>query len=158
MKIATYNVNGVNGRLGVLLRWLEEASPDVVCLQELKAPDPKFPVKAIEAAGYGAIWHGQKSWNGVAILARDRELDRTVGWTCGGRSMTMNDWRAELRLELEKLVDAAVVAGARQRDVYAAILDEIGQLRLAYERDPDPADDISEQVIEEPSNNWPAAD
>lgn len=73
MKIATYNVNGVNGRLGVLLRWLEEASPDVVCLQELKAPDPKFPVKAIEAAGYGAIWHGQKSWNGVAILARDRE-------------------------------------------------------------------------------------
>lgn len=72
--------------------------------------------------------------------------------------MTMNDWRAELRLELEKLVDAAVVAGARQRDVYAAILDEIGQLRLAYERDPDPADDISEQVIEEPSNNWPAAE
>lgn len=73
VKIATYNVNGVNGRLDVLLRWLEEASPDVVCLQELKAPDPKFPVKAIEAAGYGAIWHGQKSWNGVAILARDRE-------------------------------------------------------------------------------------
>ncbi|YCI03965.1 hypothetical protein M1D34_06985 [Ensifer sp. D2-11] len=72
--------------------------------------------------------------------------------------MTMNDWRAELRLELEKLVDAAVVAGARQRDVYAAILDEIAQLQLAYERDPDPADDISEQVIEEPSNNWPAAD
>jgi len=73
VKIATYNVNGVNGRLDVLLRWLEEASPDVVCLQELKAPDPKFPVKPIEAAGYGAIWHGQKSWNGVAILARDRE-------------------------------------------------------------------------------------
>ncbi|MDX0432006.1 hypothetical protein GOL30_24960 [Sinorhizobium medicae] len=57
-----------------------------------------------------------------------------------------------------KLVDAAVVTGARQQDVYAAILDEIGQLRLAYERDPDPADDISEQVIEEPSNSWPAAD
>ncbi len=73
MKIATYNVNGVNGRLEVLLRWLEEASPDVVCLQELKAPDTKFPVKAIEAAGYGAIWHGQKSWNGVAILAKGRE-------------------------------------------------------------------------------------
>ncbi|UIJ93464.1 hypothetical protein Q1M63_26685 [Sinorhizobium meliloti] len=72
--------------------------------------------------------------------------------------MTMNDWRDELGLELEKLVDAAVVTGARQQDVYAAILDEIAQLRLAYERDPDPADDISEQVIEEPSNNWPAAD
>jgi exodeoxyribonuclease-3 len=70
MKIATYNVNGVNGRLPVLLRWLEEASPDIVCLQELKAPDERFPLAAIEAAGYGAIWHGQKSWNGVAILAR----------------------------------------------------------------------------------------
>jgi exodeoxyribonuclease-3 len=73
VKIATYNVNGVNGRLDVLLRWLEEATPDVVCLQELKAPDAKFPVKAIEAAGYGAVWHGQKSWNGVAILARGSE-------------------------------------------------------------------------------------
>lgn len=70
MKIATYNVNGVNGRLPVLLRWIEEAEPDVVCLQELKSPDERFPVSAIEAAGYGAIWHGQKSWNGVAILAR----------------------------------------------------------------------------------------
>ena len=70
MKIATYNVNGVNGRLPVLLRWLDEAKPDIVCLQELKSPDEGFPVNAIEAAGYGAIWHGQKSWNGVAILAR----------------------------------------------------------------------------------------
>ncbi|OHV72150.1 hypothetical protein [Ensifer sp. LCM 4579] len=72
--------------------------------------------------------------------------------------MTMNDWRAELRLELEKLVDAAVVAGARQQDVFAAILDEVGHLRTAYERDPDPAEDVGEQVIEEPTNNWPAAD
>jgi exodeoxyribonuclease-3 len=70
MKIATFNVNGVNGRLQVLLRWLEEARPDIVCLQELKAPQEKFPEAAIEAIGYGAIWHGQKSWNGVAILAR----------------------------------------------------------------------------------------
>ncbi|WP_105404148.1 exodeoxyribonuclease III [Neorhizobium sp. T7_12] len=69
MKIATFNVNGVNGRLGLLLEWLEEAAPDVVCLQELKAPQEKFPAKAIEKAGYGAAWHGQKSWNGVAILA-----------------------------------------------------------------------------------------
>ena len=71
MKIATYNVNGVNGRLPVLLRWLETSKPDVACLQELKAPNEKFPLKAIEEAGYHAIWHGQKSWNGVAILARD---------------------------------------------------------------------------------------
>ncbi len=73
MRIATYNVNGVNGRLPVLLRWLKETSPDVVCLQELKAPEEKFPVKAINDAGYHAIWHGQKSWNGVAILARNEE-------------------------------------------------------------------------------------
>ena len=73
MKLATYNVNSINGRLDVLLRWFEEAEPDVVCLQELKAPNDKFPFKEIERAGYGAIWHGQKSWNGVAILARERQ-------------------------------------------------------------------------------------
>ena len=73
MKIATYNVNGVNGRLSVLLRWLKEAKPDIVCLQELKAPNEKFPLAAIEEAGYHAIWHGQKSWNGVAILSRGEE-------------------------------------------------------------------------------------
>ena len=70
MRIATYNVNGVNGRLPVLLHWLGATQPDVVCLQELKAASEKFPLAAIEQAGYGAIWHGQKSWNGVAILAR----------------------------------------------------------------------------------------
>jgi exonuclease III len=70
MLIATYNVNGINGRLSGLLAWLKEAAPDVACLQELKAPDEKFPEAAIRAAGYGAIWSGQKSWNGVAILAR----------------------------------------------------------------------------------------
>jgi exodeoxyribonuclease-3 len=73
VRIATYNVNGVNGRLPVLTRWLEETRPDVACLQELKAPDEKFPREAIDKAGYGAIWHGQKSWNGVAILARGCE-------------------------------------------------------------------------------------
>ena len=73
MKIATYNVNGVNGRLPVLLRWLKESAPDVVCLQELKAPQEKFPLDAIRDAGYHAIWHGQKSWNGVAILSRHGE-------------------------------------------------------------------------------------
>jgi exodeoxyribonuclease-3 len=70
MKIATYNVNGINGRLPVVLEWLAEARPDVVCLQELKAPQEKFPAAAIRDAGYGAIWLGQKSWNGVAILTR----------------------------------------------------------------------------------------
>lgn len=70
MKIATYNVNGINGRLPVLLRWLEDAKPEIVCLQELKAPQEKFPAAALRQLGYNAIWHGQKSWNGVAILAR----------------------------------------------------------------------------------------
>lgn len=73
MKIATYNVNSVNARLPVLLRWLGETNPDIVCLQELKAPQEKFPEAAIRDAGYGVIWHGQKSYNGVAILARGRE-------------------------------------------------------------------------------------
>lgn len=77
MKIATYNVNGVNGRLPVLLRWLAETKPDVVCLQELKAPDEKFPEAAILDAGYHAIWHGQKSWNGVAILSRFGKPEET---------------------------------------------------------------------------------
>jgi exonuclease III len=80
MKIATYNVNGVNGRLSVLLRWLEQAAPDVVCLQELKAPQEKFPEAAIRDAGYGAIWQGQKSWNGVAILARDLDVYKPERW------------------------------------------------------------------------------
>jgi exodeoxyribonuclease-3 len=70
MKIATFNVNGVNGRLPLLWRWLEEAKPDVVCLQEQKAPQERFPEAAVAAVGYGAIWHGQKSWNGIAVLAR----------------------------------------------------------------------------------------
>lgn len=73
MKIATYNVNGINARLPVLLRWLAETAPDVACLQELKAPQEKIPEAAIREAGYGAAWHGQKSWNGVAILARGTE-------------------------------------------------------------------------------------
>lgn len=74
MKIATYNVNGVNGRLPVLLRWLAEAKPDIVCLQELKSPNEKFPEQAIKNAGYSVIWHGQKSWNGVAILSKVGEI------------------------------------------------------------------------------------
>ncbi len=70
MRIATYNVNGINARLPRLLEWLDEAKPDVACLQELKADGDRIPIQAIEDAGYGAIWHGQKGFNGVAILAR----------------------------------------------------------------------------------------
>jgi len=77
VKIATYNVNGVNGRLPVLLRWLELRQPDIVALQELKAPDEKFPEKAIRDLGYDVVWHGQKSWNGVALLSRCGEIHET---------------------------------------------------------------------------------
>jgi len=70
LRIASYNINGINSRLQVLLRWLETFAPDIVGLQELKCTDEAFPCEAIEALGYSAIWHGQKSWNGVAILSR----------------------------------------------------------------------------------------
>ncbi|MEJ7806222.1 MAG: exodeoxyribonuclease III [Telluria sp.] len=70
MLVATFNINGVGARLPALLEWLEEKRPDVACLQELKAPQEKFPEAAINDAGYQAIWLGQKSWNGVAILTR----------------------------------------------------------------------------------------
>lgn len=79
MKIATYNVNGISARLPVLLRWLDETSPDVACLQELKAPQERFPEEAIRDAGYHAIWHGQKSWNGVAILSKTPIEERKRG-------------------------------------------------------------------------------
>jgi exodeoxyribonuclease-3 len=84
VKVATFNINGINGRLPVLLHWLDKAQPDIVCLQELKAPDQRFPDRAIEKAGYGAIWHGQKSWNGVAILSRGREVIETRRGLPGG--------------------------------------------------------------------------
>jgi exodeoxyribonuclease-3 len=77
MRIATYNINGIGARLPRLLEWLEETQTDIVCLQELKAPDERFPELEIKALGYNALWHGQKSWNGVAILARGMEIHET---------------------------------------------------------------------------------
>jgi exodeoxyribonuclease III len=78
LKLATFNVNGIRSRLPHLLQWLGKESPDVVCLQELKALDASFPIAEIRAAGYGAIWHGQRSWNGVAILAKGAEPIETL--------------------------------------------------------------------------------
>nr|WP_294939233.1 exodeoxyribonuclease III [uncultured Flavobacterium sp.] len=103
MKIATYNVNGVNGRLPVLLRWLGEAVPDVVCLQELKAPQDKFPEKAINDAGYTAIWHGQKSWNGVAILTRNLQIEEV------GRALPGDPEDIQSRY-LEAMINGIVIA------------------------------------------------
>lgn len=80
MKIATFNINGIRARLPRLLEWLEKEQPDVACLQELKCADEALPVLDIEGAGYRAVWHGQKGFNGVAILAREQTPDlRRVG-------------------------------------------------------------------------------
>ena len=80
MKIATFNINGIRARLPRLLEWLEKEQPDVACLQELKCADEALPVLDIEGAGYRAVWHGQKGFNGVAILAREQSPDlRRVG-------------------------------------------------------------------------------
>jgi len=103
MKIATYNVNGVNGRLAVLLRWLETASPDIVCLQELKAPQDKFPEKAINDAGYTAVWHGQKQWNGVAILARNMEIQEITRFLPGDEDDIQSRY-------IECLINGVVIA------------------------------------------------
>lgn len=82
MKIVTYNVNGIKARLPRLLEYLEEEKPDIVCLQELKSADEGFPEADIRAAGYGAVWHGQKSWNGVAVLAKGKDpVERQRGLT-----------------------------------------------------------------------------
>src|SRR5439155_25931878 len=73
MKIGTFNINNINRRLPNLLRWLHQAKPDIVSLQELKSTDDDFPVSTLGKVGYGAVWRGQKTWNGVAILAREAE-------------------------------------------------------------------------------------
>ncbi|MCM2250752.1 MAG: exodeoxyribonuclease III [Ramlibacter sp.] len=74
MKVATFNVNGIKARLPKLLQWLEREQPDVACLQELKALDGMFPHQVLRDAGYRSVWRGQRSWNGVAILARGADL------------------------------------------------------------------------------------
>jgi exodeoxyribonuclease III len=73
MNLATFNINNINKRLDNLLAWLAKAEPDVVCLQELKAEQGAFPAQALRRLGYGAVWTGERSWNGVAILARDHD-------------------------------------------------------------------------------------
>jgi exodeoxyribonuclease-3 len=90
MKIATFNVNGINRRIDQLLRWLASAAPDAVCLQELKAEDRQFPAAALREAGYGAIWHGQATWNGVAILARGSTPIETRRGLPGGAADTQS--------------------------------------------------------------------
>ena len=93
MRIATYNVNGISARLPVLLRWLAESRPDVACLQELKAPQERFPALALCEAGYRAVWHGQKGWNGVAIPVRGEGPVEAAGGPAAA-SVAVTFWQA----------------------------------------------------------------
>jgi exodeoxyribonuclease-3 len=102
VKVATYNINGIRSRLPQLLDWLAREAPDIVCLQELKATDAAFPVDAIRAAGYGALWVGQTAWNGVAILARDAEPIASLRALPGDRADSHSRY-------LEAAVDGMVV-------------------------------------------------
>jgi exodeoxyribonuclease-3 len=105
LRIATYNVNGVNGRLPRILDWLRETEPDIVCLQEIKTDDSKFPALAFEAAGYGAVWHGQRAHHGVAILAKN-EKPRETGRGLPGDS---NDVQARyVEVEVKGLTVASI--------------------------------------------------
>jgi exodeoxyribonuclease III len=102
MKIASFNINNIRKRLPNLLEWLRKSSPDVVCLQELKTADAEFPVQAVRDAGYEAVWRGQKSWNGVAILAR-----RTLILTCEGLSGDLGDKQSRY---IEAAVNGVIIA------------------------------------------------
>jgi len=97
LRIASYNINGINGRLHVLTRWLSEFEPDVVGLQELKCTDEQFPARALEELGYSCIWHGQKSWNGVALLSR-----------VGAPVETRRALPADPNLEQSRYIEAAI--------------------------------------------------
>ena len=105
MKIVTYNVNGIKARLPRLLEYLAEEQPDIVCLQELKSSDETFPAADVEAAGYGAVWHGQKGFNGVAVLARGRQpVERQRGLA----GEPEDDHSRYLECEVDGLVVASI--------------------------------------------------
>jgi exodeoxyribonuclease-3 len=110
MRIATFNVNSVNARLDAVLQWLAETQPDVACLQELKAPQDKFPGIAFAEAGYGSVWHGQKAYNGVAILARGQmPVERRRGLPGDGEDAH------------SRYIEAEVKVGARRRLVVGSL-------------------------------------
>jgi exodeoxyribonuclease-3 len=103
LKIATFNVNNVNKRLPNLLTWLRSSKPDIVCLQELKAEQAEFPDAELRKAGYSSAWVGQRNWNGVAILARRRDVIVT-------RRRLPGDPKDRQSRYLEAAVDGLVVA------------------------------------------------
>ncbi|MCC2976955.1 exodeoxyribonuclease III [Sphingomonas sp. PL-96] len=105
MRIVSYNVNGIKARLPRLLEYLEEQTPDVVCLQELKSSDETFPEAEIRAAGYGAVWHGQKGFNGVAVLARGAD---PIEWQRGLSGEPEDEHSRYLETEVDGVVIASI--------------------------------------------------
>ena len=124
VKIATYNVNSIDGRMSVLLRQLAKAEPDIVCLQKLKAPDERFPERPIRELVYNAIWHGQKSWNGVAILSRVGKIHEMRRWLPGDPDDTHS-----------RYIEAAVTASGRQPGQAQALTESFRILLSAQVRD-----------------------
>lgn len=122
MKLATWNVNSIRARLPRLLDWLARTSPDVVCLQELKVPDEEFPVEAIRGAGYHAVFHGQPTYNGVAILTREAPVDVRRGFDGGGDE------------EQARLI-AATVEGVRVISAYVPNGQTVASDKWAYKLD-----------------------
>ena len=97
MRIATWNVNSVRQRLDHLLAWLRETAPDVVCLQEIKCVDEQFPREAIEALGYNVVTHGQKTFNGVALLSNSRSTKPGPGWPAMTTTCSRDSLKASSR-------------------------------------------------------------
>ncbi len=120
MRIATFNIDSVNRRLDILSGWLADEAPDVVCLQELKAEDAAFPAKALEAAGYGAVWRGQRAWNGVAILARGATP-----------VLTRRALPGDLEDRQARYIEAAV-GGVLVASIYAPNGNPVGSSKYAY--------------------------
>jgi len=105
LKLVTYNVNGIKARLPRLVEYLSEQQPDVVCLQEIKCSDDTFPIADIAAAGYGAVWHGQKGFNGVAVLAKGQTpVERQRGL----EGEPEDDHSRYLECEIDGLVVASI--------------------------------------------------
>ena len=142
MKIATWNVNSIRAREERLIRWLGAHQPDVLCLQELKVQDADFPVDAVREAGYEAAFHGQKTYNGVAILARTPPEDVREGL-----GDDVDDPQARLlsvRVDGVRVISAYVPNGSTiESDKYAYKLAWLGRLREYLERDADPGDDVA---------------
>jgi len=132
MKIATFNINNINKRLANLLVWLRTAKPDVVCLQELKSTDEAFPTEAIKKAGYSAVFRGQKSWNGVAILVRVGEPVLTRAALPGDATDTQSRY-------IEAAVNGVLIGDPGSLRGPKLVLNQLQQCQPSYRSTVDPS-------------------